>query len=112
MLEELTDLLPGSNKILKRAIYLAARGFRKAVCLTKEKFDVKDPFATLMTFTGMQIGKSEEGGSTISHVENISRLTQLPISASWVQYRSTRAKVAWATNSRPDICCAILKSLF
>jgi hypothetical protein len=97
-----------SGAYVNDLIHAGICGFNKeAVRLTKENFDVKDPVAPPMTFTGMQIGKSEDGVSTISQVEYLSRRTQLPSSASWVQYRSIKAKLAWATNSRPDICCAI-----
>lgn len=39
----------------------------------------------------------------------VSRLRDLPGAASYSDYRSLRAKLAWSSNTRKDICCSAAK---
>jgi hypothetical protein len=74
----------------------------------KSSFDMADTKCGAFTFAGIQA----ENGKRFSLHQNgyIDRLDILPSSASFSDYRAQRAKVAWITNTRPDICCAVSMS--
>jgi hypothetical protein len=74
--------------------------------ITDEKFNTKPVQSMPLTFTGMRIGGTDEC-RTISQNRYVDSLHLLPKHSDFESFRSMRAKLLWATNSRPDIACAI-----
>ena len=81
--------------------------FQELTKATLEKFDSRKREWNILKFFGCTIETLEPGVFKISQPDYIFKLHLVPSDATFDQYRSLRAKVAWATHTRPDIsCCA------
>lgn len=78
----------------------------EATRTTGTSFDSKNPETPPLSFTGLRITENEDG-RRLSQSAYISKLQLLPAAADFEMFRSTRAKLAWVVNSRPDIACAV-----
>jgi transposase InsO family protein len=72
----------------------------------KTSFDVKAPQPLPLTFAGLVI----ESDRSIHQTPHIRRLQKLGHDASYEEFRSARAKIAWVGNTRPDVLCAISRA--
>lgn len=75
---------------------------------TEKKFQCKRRDWDKLQFASVQIEKTIEGFQVHQFIY-VNKLKELPDNASHCDFRSLRAKLAWATNKRPDICCAVAK---
>jgi len=75
--------------------------------LMRSRFDITIDQATSFVFLGLHCDSADPQCRTISQREYISRLKVMPYSSTFGDMRSMRAKLAWATHTRPDIACAI-----
>jgi hypothetical protein len=74
---------------------------------TMNKFACREHQWDNVTFAGMEIASEGEQGFAIHQKAYIPSLATIHPGSTFKQYRSLRAKLAWLTNSRPDIFCAI-----
>ena len=83
--------------------------FSDLVKKTEETFQCKRRNYDNVQFAGIEIETNENG----FHIHQKSYLSKLPIlekNSSFKHFRSLRAKLSWAVNSRPDIPCAVAQS--
>jgi hypothetical protein len=80
--------------------------FLKIAKATGEKFQSRQPMYEKVKFAGLEID-AEGRSNEVSQKSFIKTLVRLAPSATYEDYRSLRARVAWATQSRPDIACAV-----
>jgi hypothetical protein len=73
---------------------------------TGEKFQSRKPIFERLKFAGLEIDAAGRN-TEVSQKSFIKTLVRLAPSATYEDYRSLRARVAWATQSRPDIACAV-----
>jgi hypothetical protein len=73
---------------------------------TQNKFETKPIDSTPLTFTGIKIGGTPSCRK-MSQERYIGSLSLLSKDADFESFRSMRAKLSWASNSRPDIACAV-----
>ena len=76
--------------------------------LTNDAFDAKNLVENEFTFTGLRISGPLELRN-FSQTAYIKRLSCLAKNSSFDMFRSTRAKLAWTTHTRPDVACAVAK---
>jgi Reverse transcriptase (RNA-dependent DNA polymerase) len=72
---------------------------------TEGRFDIKPPSADNFTFAGFDI-KTHADYLEISQRDYIRRLKIVPVSCDFDAFRTVRAKLQWASHSRPDISFA------
>lgn len=73
---------------------------------TEKRFKCKPRDYDNFQFSGMEINTKDKG--IVIHQKNyLSNIQLIKLDAYYKQFRSTRAKLAWATNSRPDIACSV-----
>ena len=77
----------------------------KAISL--KRFDVKFDSSATLSYLGLQINTQKDGTRKVAQPKQIRRLRLLPSNASFDEFRSARASMAWLQQTRPDICCAI-----
>ena len=77
--------------------------------MTASIFDTKKPERNSFTFTGLQV-KDGNYSKSLSQSEFIGRLELLKPDCSFEDFRSTRAKLNWLTNTRPDIAFSVSRS--
>jgi hypothetical protein len=80
---------------------------RQAIAKLGAVFDVKNPETTPFTFTGLEISRKNNGSIAVDQCNYIAALDQLPLTASWVEFRSERQNLYWVCHTRPDIACAV-----
>jgi Reverse transcriptase (RNA-dependent DNA polymerase) len=68
-------------------------------------FEMAPPQKGSFTFAGIQVETSP--GLRLHQNGYIDRLSTLPATATFDDFRTQRATIAWITHTRPDICCAI-----
>jgi hypothetical protein len=73
---------------------------------TGEKFQSRKPIFEKLKFARLEIDAACRS-TNVSQKCFIKTLVRLAPSATYEDYRSLRARVAWATQSRPDIACAV-----
>lgn len=70
---------------------------------TEKRFSCKSREWNNVQFAGIQIEKTED--DFIAHqISYITKLAPLSYKSRFADFRSLRAQLAWATNTRPDIC--------
>lgn len=78
---------------------------------TMQRFECREREWDDVTFAGMQID-TKVGEFHVHQKRYIDKLTPLSTGATtFAQYRSFRVKLAWITNTRPDITCAVAKAV-
>jgi hypothetical protein len=73
---------------------------------TGQKFQSRSPTFQKIKFAGLEID-AQMKTTELSQRSFIARLALLPANADFEKYRSSRARVAWASQTRPDVACAI-----
>ena len=73
---------------------------------TETKFKCKNREYDNTQFAGLQIEKATNGFE-VHQKQYIQKLNTLNYKSTYSDFRSTRAKLAWTTNTRPDISCAV-----
>lgn len=74
--------------------------------ITERQFESKVRQYDSFTFAGIQVEKTCTG--YLMHQEKYAkRLHELSKDCTFAQYRSMRQKLAWMTNTRPDICASV-----
>jgi hypothetical protein len=73
---------------------------------TASSFDAKPPEILPLKFTGLEISRNPAGHS-IGQPGYIARLRKLAFNATYDEFRSARARLAWVVHSRPDIACPV-----
>jgi hypothetical protein len=73
---------------------------------TESTFETQAPKKKDFTFIGLQLSTSKNSIKMAQQDYN-SRISLLPTNSTYEAYRSTRAKLAWASTTRPDISCAV-----
>lgn len=72
-------------------------------------FKCKERQKDNIIFAGIQVAKNREGGFRLSQCDYARKLHTMDLGSTFHDLRSVRAKLAWVTNTRPDICCAVAK---
>ena len=75
--------------------------------LMQENFDIRLNGQKDFTFTGIQCSTSDSLLRTMTQRDYIGRLKLLTSDTNFATFRSMRHKLAWVTNTRPDIACAV-----
>lgn len=78
--------------------------FEKLSSTFEQRFDTKDRKDDDFHFSGVHIQKHENGTITVDQRAHIDRLQTLQTTCSFEDFRSERHKLAWLTQSRPDVC--------
>nr|AHF58602.1 polyprotein [Chondrus crispus] len=78
---------------------------------TMDMFKSTERVQQNINFCGIHVDVNEGPGSgfVMSQRDYVIKLTPLVTHADYSQFRSMRAKLAWLTNTRPDIACAVAK---
>jgi hypothetical protein len=103
----------GSNLIGLSATYVddtlraGTPRFVKDAELTGQIFDSKLPTKHQIKFAGLDITSNTSESNAISQQKYIERINALPDNAEFDEYRSLRARLAWVTQTRPDISCNV-----
>eukprot|EP00171_Calliarthron_tuberculosum_P008498 IDg8498t1 len=85
--------------------------FREFTKRTAKRFDSKPRTYQGAKFMGMEFSQKEDRSSIqLSMNDYIKKLELLPVPCEFNQIRSVRAKLAWTTNCRPDVSCAVAQS--
>jgi hypothetical protein len=80
--------------------------FEEATRKTLSNFDSRQREFDDVTFAGVHIKRNEDS-VTLSQGQYISKLSELSADCSFADFRSARARLAWACNTRPDACFAV-----
>jgi hypothetical protein len=72
---------------------------------TKSRFDVKPPATNDFTFAGFDI-TTHEDHRELSQNDYVHRLKLVPTTCGFDSFRTVRAKLQWASHTRPDISFA------
>jgi len=81
---------------------------KKRIIETMEKqFDIVVDDTDLQQYVGCKIDMRNKNCITISQPNHVKRIEILELNATYSKYRSMRARMAWLTQTRPDIVCAI-----
>ncbi len=73
---------------------------------TEKKFKCKERDWDNLQFAGVEI-ETKESGFEVHQKRYIQKITELSHDATYADFRSLRAKLAWTNNSRPDISCSV-----
>ena len=83
--------------------------FSDLVKNTEEKFQCKSRDYGNVQFPGIEI-ETRENGCQVHQKNHLSKLPILEKHSSFKNFRSLRAKLSWAVNSRPNIACVVAQS--
>ena len=83
--------------------------FSQLMKKTEEKFQCKSRDYDNVQFAGIEV-ESKDNGFDVPQKSYLSKLPTLEKHSTFKQFRSLRAKLSWAVNSRPDIACAVAQS--
>ena len=92
------------DDVLLAAEPAALRAFKN---LSSRLFDVSFDESDVIRYIGVRIDSRSKSLRKMSQPRQIERLKLLPAGASFEQYRSARAAMAWMLMTRPDVACAI-----
>ena len=82
--------------------------YQEITKITEEKFKCKNREYDDLQFSGLEI--ETKNNEFCAHQKRyISKLKRIPETANFSEFRSTRAKLACISNSRPDISCPVAK---
>lgn len=73
----------------------------------RQQFDISVNDTKEIIFTGLKLVLRRKEVRSLSQTQYIARLRLLPNRTSFPGFRSIRARLAWVTHTRPDICCAV-----
>ena len=74
--------------------------------MTLQKFKCKDREYDKTQFSGVEIDTLKDEFQ-VHQSRYIKKLSKIPKNSTFKEYRQLRAKLAWLTHTRPDICCAV-----
>ena len=83
--------------------------YQEMTKLTLQKFKCREREFDNVKFAGIEIDTVDDGFH-VHQTRYTKKLTKFPKDASFKDYRKLRAKLAWLTHTRPDICCAVALS--
>jgi hypothetical protein len=83
--------------------------YSKSAEKTELRFQCREREYDNVTFAGVEIKKSEDG-FVMNQRSYVNKLMFLNKKANFSDYRSMRAKLAWTTHTRPDVCCAVAQA--
>lgn len=69
---------------------------------TNTRFEMADNEKPPCTFTGFNLSRTDEGTIELHQNTYVESLRPMPVDATWKDFASTRMKLAWLANSRPD----------
>ena len=82
--------------------------FKKNILdIIKSNFDITCDDVAKFVYTGIMCDSSNPKNRTLSQSHYIGKLHYLKTDSRFDEYRSLRAKLMWATHTRPDIACAV-----
>ena len=88
------------------SIHCGNKAFAKLTDETAKLFDSREKEFNNTKFAGVSIEK-DDSSFHLHMKEFLDSLSQLSKTASFKDFRSLRAKLAWLVHVRPDICCAV-----
>jgi hypothetical protein len=80
--------------------------FEKETELTSQKFVSRKREYDQVRFAGTEIDKTGDG-FIVHQREYCSKIPLLKPTSDFQEFSSIRARLSWATHTRPDICCAV-----
>jgi hypothetical protein len=80
--------------------------FEKETELTSQKFVSRKREYGEVRFAGTEIDKTGDG-FIVHQCEYCSKIPLLQLPSNFQEFSSIRARLSWATHTRPDICCAV-----
>lgn len=87
-------------------LHAVNKEYIKEIELTEQKFHCKSRLWNNIKFTGLQI-KQIDSIWAVHQKRYIDRLQKLKPHCDFFAFRSLRVQLAWASNSRPDVCFAV-----
>ena len=69
---------------------------------TNARFEMAEEQKLPCSFTGFSLARNKDGDIIQDQHEYLKKLERLPLTASFLQFRSMRMKSAWLANTRPD----------
>ena len=84
--------------------------FQKETQKTGQKFEYRDLEPDNVVFAGLSISSIENTEYTIHQKNYCTTMKEVLGNCQFSDYRSLRARLAWATLCRPDIACAVAKA--
>eukprot|EP00171_Calliarthron_tuberculosum_P018036 IDg18036t1 len=86
-------------------------GFKRLTELTGRRFDSTQRKFMGSKFMGMDFRQATDHSFELDMDNFIDGLELSPVPTTYELYRSMRAKLAWITNCRPDVACAVAKAV-
>ena len=76
--------------------------FKKVASRTNKRFEMAEDKSLPCTFAGFSLSRDKKCGFIQSQHQYLRRLQQLPMEATFAQFRSMRMSLGWLANTRPD----------
>lgn len=98
-----------SGIIVDDTLQAGTKSFYDHTSKTVAMFKCKERQKEDIIFAGVQVVKNHDGGFRLSQFDYARKLQTMDFGSTFQDLRSVRAKLAWLTNTRPDISFAVAK---